>query len=138
MTHRKIAAINAIVFFVFWLFVLLAGADKPPPRGFIWIMLAVAVCAAVVYWRVPTYIDWTCTSRTGRYGLVVLDGVVAGLLVALPFALRGSGEPSITMRPLDYVIWFAVLAVMGVLNSVTLYLINALVARRMGRKAAAQ
>jgi hypothetical protein len=115
MSNRKIGAINAIIFFVFWLLVLLAGADKPPPLGFIWIILTIAICSAVVYWR------------------VLLDGAVAGLLIAVPFALKGSGEPSITMGPVDYAIWFAVLAVMGIFNSVALYFINALVAGRIAR-----
>jgi len=130
MSIQKIAGINAIVFFTFWLLVLLAGADFPPPPGFIWIVVAVAVCAAVVYWRVPTYIDWSRTRRPRRYWRVFLDGAVAGLLIALPFVIGGSGEPSVTMQPLDYAIWFAVLAVMGIFNSVTIYGINALVARR--------
>lgn len=129
MSTRKIAAINAFVFFVLWLLILLAGADFPPPRGFIWIIVAVAVCAAVVYWRVPTYIDWRRTRRAGRYWRVVRDGAVAGLLVALPFALKGGGEPSVTMRPVDYAIWFGVLAMVGIFNSAALYTINALVAR---------
>jgi hypothetical protein len=138
MPYRKIATINAVGFFVFWLLFLLAGADKPPPFGFLWIVLVVAICAAVVYWRVPIYIEWYRTRRAGRYALVLLDGVVAGLLVALPFALQGSGEPSVTMQPVDYAIWFAVLAAMGVLNSVALYLINVLVARMMGLSPEAQ
>ncbi len=130
MTVRRLAAINAIVFFIVWLLVLLAGADKPPPRGFLWIALTIAICAVVVYWRVPTYVSWHKTKRPGRYGRVALDGIVAGLLVAVPFALQGSGEPSVTMRPVDYALWFAVLALMGLLNSVALYLINALAMRK--------
>ena len=59
-----------------------------------------------------------------------LEGYVAGLVVAMPFALRGSGEPSITMQPIDYVGWFVVLGFMGMLNSLTLYVINAAVAKR--------
>ncbi len=129
MTVPRLAAINAIVFFIFWLFILLLGADKPPPPGFLWIALAVAICAVVVYWRVPTYVHWYETKRSGRYGRVALDGFMAGLLVALPFVLQGSGEPSITVQPVDYAIWFAVLAFMGMLNSAALYLINALVCR---------
>ena len=123
--------INAVVFFTFWRLVLLARDDFPPPLGFIWIVVAVAVCAVVVYWRVPTYIKWSRTRRPGRYWRVVLDGIVAGLLIALPFVIGGSGEPSVTMQPLDYVIWFAVLAVMGIFNSVTIYGINALVATKI-------
>ena len=132
MSDQKIAAVNAIVFFVFWLLVLLAGADKPPPRGFLWLVLVVALCAAVVYWRVPTYIAWARTHRRGRYVRVLLDGALAGLLIALPFALQGSGESSVTMRPVDYAIWFAVLSMMGMINSIGLYMINALGAKKWG------
>ncbi len=119
--RRKTAAVFAIFFFLFWTLVLLAGADKPPPLGFLWIVLAVVVCAVVVYWRIPTYIDWQCTKRSGRFWRVILDGFVAGLLVALPFALAGGGEPSVTPQASDYVIWFIVVGLMGVINSVGLY-----------------
>ena len=119
--RRKTAAVFAIFFFLFWTLVLLAGADKPPPLGFVWIVLAVAVCAVVVYWRIPTYIDWQRTQRSGRFWRVILDGFVAGLLVALPFALAGGGEPSVTPQASDYVIWFIVVGLMGVVNSVVLY-----------------
>ena len=90
----------------------------------------VALCAAVVYWRIPTYVQWSQTQQPRRLLRVALEGFVAGLLVATPFALSGSGEPSITMQPIDYVIWFVVLGMMGMLNSLTLYVINAVVARR--------
>ena len=130
MSIRKISVYIAIGFFVFWLLVLLAGADKPPPRGFLWIVLAVVVCAAVVYWRIPTYIRWQRTRRPSRYWRVVLDGCVAGLLVALPFALRGSGEPTVTPQMRDHVIWFLVVGMMGVLNAITLYVLATLLARR--------
>jgi hypothetical protein len=36
-----------LAFFFFWLLVLLAGMDKPPPRGFSWVRLIVAICAAL-------------------------------------------------------------------------------------------
>jgi uncharacterized membrane protein len=131
MAQRKIAGVNAIIFFFFWLLILLAGADKPPPRDFLWVILAVALCAGVVYWRIPTYINWNRTQRPGRLWRVALDGVLAGLVVATPFALVGSGEPSITMQPVDYVIWFAVLAMMGAFNSMALFFVNGLVAGRL-------
>jgi len=128
---QKIAGINAAGFFFFWLVVLLAGADKPPPIGFLWIVLVIALSAMVVYWRIPTYIQWSQEKKWGRVLRVALEGFVAGLLVAMPFARSGSGEPSITMQPIDYVIWFFVLGMMGMLNSLTLYVINAIVARRL-------
>lgn len=127
---RKIAVINAIVFFIFWLLVLLAGADKPPPLGFLWIVLTTALCAAVVYWRVPAYIQWHRDRHPHRWWRVVGDGIVAGLVVATPFILTGSGEPSMMMRPVDYAIWFAVIAVVGLFNSVVIYGVNRLITGR--------
>ena len=123
MSDQKTALVNAIFFFFFWLLVLLAGADKPPPRGFIWVVLVVALCAAVVYWRIPTYINWSQTKQPGRLLRVALEGFVAGLVVATPFALKGSGEPSNTIQPIDYVGWFVILGLMGMFNSLTLYVI---------------
>ena len=52
MRLKKVARINAVGFFTFWLPVLLAGADKPPPVGFLWIALVVALSAVVVYRRI--------------------------------------------------------------------------------------
>jgi hypothetical protein len=129
MSERKIATANGLGFFFFWLLVLLAGADKPPPWGFLWVMLIVALCAALVAWRIPTYIDWSRTKKPMRLPRVAFEGIAAGSVVAIPFALQGSGEPSITMQPIDYVGWFAVMGVMGLLNSLTLYAINAFITR---------
>jgi amino acid transporter len=126
MQTQRIAAINAILFFFFWLFILLAGADFPPPPGFLWLIIVVAACAFVVYWRVPTYIDWYRTERPGRQWRVVLEGFAAGIVVALPFILLGSGEPLITPQPVDYAIWFAMLGFVGALNSMGIYFINTL------------
>lgn len=130
MRVQRNAGINAAVFFFFWLVVLLAGADKPPPIGFLWIVLVVALSAVVVYLRIPTYIDWSQTQKPGPLLRVALEGFTAGLVVAVPFALFGGGEPPIPMQPVAYVGWFAVLALMGTLNSLTLYVINAALAKR--------
>ena len=36
---RRIALLSAVIFFLFWLAVLYAGADHPPPPGFIAVVL---------------------------------------------------------------------------------------------------
>jgi hypothetical protein len=129
MHTRRIAAVNAILFFFFWLLVLLAGADFPPPVGFLWLLIVIAACAYVVYWRVPTYIDWVRMQRPRRIWRVILDGIAAGIVVAVPFVLKGSGEVSITMQPVAYAIWFALLGFVGALNSMGIYFLNTLVTR---------
>jgi hypothetical protein len=127
MHPRRIAVINAILFFFFWLIILMAGADFPPPPGFLWLVIVVAACAAVVYWRVPTYIEWMRSQRSGRYWRVILEGITAGIVAAIPFVLIGSGEPSITPQPVDYAIWFAIVGFMGAFNSVAIYFVNAII-----------
>lgn len=130
----KLAGINAIIFFFFWLLVLLAGADKPPPVNFLWLIQAVALCALVVYWRITTYINWAQTQKPGRLPRVVLEGFMAGLAIAIPFAVLGSGEPSVTPQPLDYLGWFVVAGIVGLLNAVALYAINSFVAGKVSMK----
>jgi len=128
---KKVAWINAVGFFVFWLVVLLAGADKPPPIGFLWIVLVVALSAVVVYRRIPTYLQWYQTKEPRRLLRVALEGFLAGLVVATPFALLGGGESSTAMQPIAYVIWFSILGLMGMLNSLALYVMNAALAKRL-------
>ena len=132
MHPRRIAAINAIFFFFFWLLVLFAGADFPPPSGFLILVIVIAACAAVIYWRVPTYIEWMRSQRSGRHWRVLLEGIAAGIVVAILFVLIGSGEPSIRPQPVDYAIWFAVLGFVGAFNSVAIYLINKLAIKIIG------
>jgi len=127
MHTRRIAAVNAILFFFFWLLILLAGADFPPPVGFLWLVIVIAACAYVVYWRVPTYINWVRTERPRRHWHVLLEGIAAGIVVAALFVLFNSGEPSINPQPVDYAIWFALLGFMGALNSMAVYIVNTLI-----------
>ena len=129
MQLRRIAAINAILFFFFWLFILLAGADFPPPVGFLLLIFVIATCAIVVYWRVPTYIDWARARRSRRLGRVILEGFAAGIVIAAPFVLNRSGQPSVTPQLVDYAIWFAIVGLMGAINSTAFYAINTLIIR---------
>lgn len=131
MSIQRIARINAILFFLFWLLVLLAGADFPPPRGFLRIVLLIALCAIVVSWRVPIYIDWYSKKRPGRQWRVLIEGFAAGIVMSIVFAISSSGEPSVSVEPINYVLWVAVLGVVGTFTSAALYLINALLSKKL-------
>ncbi len=132
MTTKRISLIIALGFFFVWLAVLYAGADHPPPPGFLWIVLFDAIAAAVVYWRVPAYMDWSAQGAKGRWPRVALDGIVAGLIfAALATALQpNGGEPSVPPPGWsDRAIWFAVLAVVGLFNAVVIYICAAVAVR---------
>ena len=48
MANLSVATAIAIGFFVIWLGILLAGADFPPPVGFLWVIF-LDVVAALLY-----------------------------------------------------------------------------------------
>jgi hypothetical protein len=116
-------------FFVFWLFVLLAGADKPPPPGFVLVVGMDAVAALVVWRRLPDYARWRREGERLQTLRVLRDGAAAGLAFgAVPVVLKVLiGQPLPGAGPTA--IWFAVLAIMGVINAGVIWLLACPVAR---------
>jgi len=106
--HKRTALLSAVRFFLFWLAILYAGADQPPPPGFIFVLLLDLIAAGLVYWRVPVYLAWIASRRRSALLFVVLDGLVAGLaFAALPVAARrwlGGGEPTVAPTVADSLI----------------------------------
>jgi len=125
VTDRSIASTVAVGFFVIWLGILLAGADFPPPIGFLWIIFLDIVAACLVYFRVPTYINWFDNRKRGRLLRVPLDGLAIGLFFALmTILLPGGGEPSAPPSDLvDHIFWFAVVGAVGAANAGFVYCI---------------
>ena len=122
MIGRKSRLVIAAGFCVIWLGILYAGADHPPPVGFFWLVLLCLIAAVLVFIRVPAYASWSEARSRFRLLRVVLDGVVAGLVFALiPLVINGGGEPSIDPSWGDRMIWFAVLAGVGVTNAMIVY-----------------
>lgn len=99
---------------------MLAGADKPPPLGFGWIVVGLlAICVAIRFalpwlWRVRERSGvWSVLWRTTTLGALV------GFVLAALFGLGGSGEPSTPpMGGIDYAIWLTVVTIVGSVNGV--------------------
>lgn len=138
MSDRRFALWLALAVFVGWLAILLAGADHPPPRGFLWIVLLDFIAGGCVYLRVPRYLYWQSRRMPGRYLRVLFDGLVIGLAFGAVPMLVGGGEPSVTPTWIDRVIWFTVLALVGMFNTTLVYtccnVYRRIAARRAGRK----
>jgi NhaP-type Na+/H+ or K+/H+ antiporter len=122
MSSRRRAVI-ALACFAIWISILYAGADHPPPAGFLWFVPLVALCAIAVYRRVPVYFSWSRSKRPGRIRRVSLDGFAAGVVVAVGILLAPfAGEPSIgPRRVVDILTWLAILGTVGVANALVLY-----------------
>lgn len=125
---RKIA----VGFFTFWLIVLYAGADHPPPPGFILVVLVDLGCSIVVYYRVKTYFDWLAFKKKGSSMRAFGEGLAAGALIALLLlVMPTSREPNLPEPGLlENIIWISILAIVGAGNSMILYGIAALLAKR--------
>ncbi len=121
MPTPKFALWLALAFSIGWLAILLAGADFPPPRGFLWIVLLDLIAGGCVYFRVPDYLHWQSLRLPCRFLRVVGDGIFIGLVFATVPIMVGGGEPSVTPTWIDRGIWFAVLALVGVLNTNLVY-----------------
>jgi hypothetical protein len=117
----------ALVFALFWLAVLYAGADHPPPTGFLWLAAIVLLCALVVFWRFPTYQTWSRPLKALAIGRVVLEGALAGLTVGLIFLI--AQDPG-SQHILDSAIWLAVLGAVGMLNALAIFALAAVSARK--------
>ncbi len=116
MTSRQ-RAVLAIGFFVFWLAVLAAGADHPPPPGFVLVVLADGVLAAGGYLRLP---HW---QRRGGGWQALAEGGMAGVVVAVVFALLPHApEPGLPPPALlDDLIGVSALAFVGALSAGALW-----------------
>ena len=97
-TSTKLRNLNAVNFFLFWLVVLYAGADHPPPPGFVAVVLLDLAAAALVCWRVPVCWTWSATRGCRALSRVVRDGLITGLLFAAVVGswLLGSGKPTVS------------------------------------------
>jgi hypothetical protein len=131
--NAKPRLLLAAGFFGIWVAILYAGADHPPPIGFLWLIVLVLACATVVYLRVPRYATWSSTRRRGRMLLVVLDGAIAGLVTgSIPMVFRFRENPAVPDITVTGVLtWFAVLVAMGAVNAVLVYAITAVLEKRL-------
>ena len=104
---------------------MLAGSDIPPPSGFVWIPIGLAVICAGMAFAMPWL--WRVRAEQGLSAVVwrtTMIGAVVGTVLAGIFAVRGSGEPSIPPMDLaDYLIWFSVVMVVGAVNGVIVGLV---------------
>lgn len=112
----------AVAFFIVWLVILLAGADRPPPPGFVWVVLLDAAAAGIVYWRTARYMGWCATGRNPLLR-VVGEGFCVGIMVAgLVILFNPTGEIGVAPPAWsDRGLWFAVLGVAGAVNALLVF-----------------
>ena len=108
---RRSARICALVAFGTTSLLALAGADWPPPPGFLILEALLGVLSVIVYIRVRSRL---AARRCGRrVPVAALEGVLAGFAFGLSFVATRAGDPDINLNIGDHVVWLSVLAVVG-------------------------
>jgi hypothetical protein len=129
LTDKRVAIAIALAFFFGWLAILVAGADHPPPPGFLAVILFDLAAAFVVYRRVPVYAQRARARRPKRWLLALLEGALAGLIAAgLALILSGilsvDDQTSMQRPALAVLIFVAVVAAVGASNALLIFALS--------------
>ena len=131
---NKIAFINSIAFFINWLIISFAIADKPPPPGFILIILFLAIFSLCIYcYEIFFFIPYMISNRKYLFGKTLLHWGIAGIIVGLLFSLLPSGEPSIKelVTISDRLITIFIIFLFSIINCLFVYFINIILYKRI-------
>ena len=135
MKNKKPESVTATLFFLFWLAVLYAGADHPPPPGFIFLIIIDLMASILIFFRLGTYLAWQSNRRRLRLVQIPAEGLLAGLVIALVVILIPTKpEPGVSIRLIDRVIWFAVLGLVGMVNSMSVFIFGVFLSKLFNRK----
>ena len=123
---------TAAGFFLLWLGVLYAGADHPPPPGFLWLVLLDLIASLLVYLRVPTYAAWHAARRPHRVLRVLRDGALTGLAFATGTLLFAVARLGTAVAPGwgPVLTWLVVLTSVGAITAALLYAFVSLAGKR--------
>jgi uncharacterized membrane protein len=112
--RRRLSAQVGLAAAVLFVLVMAAGADRPPPPGFV-LVIAFGVLLGVVVWRaLPLLLDlWDTRGAGPAICRAALAGFLAGLALWALTSVISTGEPSIDVDPAARLIGFTVVGVVG-------------------------
>lgn len=108
---RRIALLCAIVAFGLTSLLALAGADWPPPAGFLWLEGLLAVLSVIAYLRVLSRLDARRQGR--RVTVAALDGVIAALAAGFALVAVHADDRDVALDPQDHLVWILTLGLAG-------------------------
>jgi drug/metabolite transporter (DMT)-like permease len=112
VTDRSIAGVVAGGLFVTTVAIGLAGADKPPPLGFLWLVAALAATCLFGFYRLNRHLS-VRGEAAGLTRRVAVEGAGVGLAMVLVFSLVGGAEQGVTVDMASRLIGVAVLVCVG-------------------------
>ena len=83
MSNLKIIWINTIVFFFGWNAIMLAGADFPPPIGFIWVVLLISMLDFIQYKYLQYFLPQLIKRKHNLFVKNLIFFVTGGMAVSI-------------------------------------------------------
>lgn len=132
MNKETIVWINTVSFFIGWVVIMLAGADFPPPVGFIWVVALIAILDFVQYKYYPYFFNEMSKNRKISFKKNMIFFVVGGLIVSL-FTLVARLDVTLQVGSINNLIWVCVVTTVGILYGIWFWIVNFLLLRLIKR-----
>jgi len=132
VTDNSIALACASGLFIGTVATAFAGADKPPPVGFLWLVAILAAVCVGVFVRLKRHLAARRAGERRRAGRVGVEGMLAGAGLAVSLAAIGGGEPSVAVPLESRLLGLAFAAAVGAILALTVWLIAAQLQARFG------
>lgn len=87
MNTSKIIIINTILFFVVWTGIMLIGSDFPPPVGFIWVVILIAVLDYIQYKYLQGFIIELISDKKKSFIHNLIFFLIGGVVISSLFLI---------------------------------------------------
>ncbi|NBJ68607.1 MULTISPECIES: hypothetical protein [Clostridia] len=124
---KKIIAINLTSFFFIWLLIFLAGADKPPPIGFLWVVGLLIGLDIILCFYLKSFLSRLKSRKKGIFFIHMVYFFVGGMVLSLVTILL---KPSyLDMGLLNISFWMISIICVAMINGICCYLLNLILLR---------
>jgi hypothetical protein len=123
MSNKNIIKINSILFFVGWIIILLLGADFPPPIGFLWLVLLVAILDFIQYKYLRVLLPQLKERKKNLFLKNLFFFTVGGVIVAL-FILITRYNITLEMNMNDIIILIIVITAVSTIYGIFFWVFN--------------
>lgn len=131
-TLNKIILINVFSFFFVWIIILLAGADMPPPPGFIWVILLVALLDVAQFFYLKRFIPKLWKKSKWLFFTNLLFFFVGGFSVGVLTIITAPGL-FLNIGMLNTIIWVFSIITAALINAVVFYIFNTLLIKILSK-----
>ncbi|MGH4140472.1 hypothetical protein [Clostridium sp.] len=127
-SYKKIMYINEFSFFFGWTIIFLLGADKPPPIGFLWLVLLTAFLDGIQFLYLKVFLPKLFCSANKLFIKNLMFSTFGGLAVGLLVILINF-QQFLSIGLLNNAIWLAVITIVGLLYGIFFYWFNRILMR---------